>query len=162
MNGFAALDSKTAQCCVVGKGQRTEFAVAMKHDVIWACAMFTEFWTVFCLTFWGQFRCRRLLLFCDLIDQAGEGNEDYNQLKQIIISNYAHIDHPPPKRTGGKKCHPLRRGKPPARLAAPVSCRNRVDCIKYHTVCQMFRRSYFFALRSAVGARIRLREEADE
>ena len=107
MNGFAALDRKTAQCCVVGKGQRTEFAVAMKHDVIWACAMFTEFWTVFCLTFWGQFRCRRLLLFCDLIDQAGEGNEDYNQLKQIIISNYAHIDHPPPKRTGGKKCHPL-------------------------------------------------------
>ena len=49
----------------------------------------------------------RLLLFCDLVDQTGEGDEDYNQLKQLIISNYTHIDHPLPKRTGGKKRHPL-------------------------------------------------------
>jgi hypothetical protein len=83
MNGFAALDSKTAQCCVVGKGQRTEFAVAMKHDVIWACAMFTEFWTVFCLTFWGQFKIANrstrngktgLLFYGDLGTLGGEPN----------------------------------------------------------------------------------------
>ena len=50
---------------------------------------------------------RAVTSFCDLIDQAGEGNEDYNQLKQLIINNYTHIDHPLPKRTGGEKCHPL-------------------------------------------------------
>ena len=110
MNGFAALDSKTAQCCVVGKGQRTEFAVAMKHDVIWACAMFTEFWTVFCLTFWGQFRCRRLLLFYDRNDQTGKGDENHEQLEQFLICNNIHTYHPLPVRTGGKEGSPPERG----------------------------------------------------
>ena len=53
---------------------------------------------------------RRLLLFRDLKDQTGKGNENKKQLKQFFICNSIHFVTPFPSGQGAKKDHPLKEG----------------------------------------------------
>ena len=56
---------------------------------------------------------RRLLLFRDLKDQTGKGNENKKQLKQFFICNLCNSIHfvtPFPSGQGAKKDHPLKEG----------------------------------------------------
>ena len=53
---------------------------------------------------------RRLLLFRELKDQTGKGNENKKQLKQFFICNSIHFVTPFPSGQGAKKDHPLKEG----------------------------------------------------
>ena len=68
---------------------------------------------------WGQ---GRLLLFHDLVDQAGEGNEYDQELEQLVISNHIHIHHPLSRQDRGQEASPPEQGaEPPTVVRSPAN-----------------------------------------
>ena len=77
---------------------------------------------------------RRLLLFRDLKDQTGKGNENKKQLKQFFICNSIHFVTPFPSGQGAKKDHPLLSGGQPPTAVRRAANQNPLIAGGNHTI----------------------------
>lgn len=76
----------------------------------------------------------RLLLFNNLKDQTGKGNQHNGELEQLLISNFMHNDHPLPKEDRGQEGSPPEKGghhRLPL-LAAPGTLAGTINIIPHN------------------------------